>query len=124
MLRFRKASGRVLLGVALGLSLLGLPTASIGTAHADTSSTSPRPDVEAFGADYFGSTNASTSNHPIVGLAETSYSKGYWEAASDGSVYPFGRARFYGSMRGKHLNQPIIGIAAPFFETGYWLAAR
>ena len=50
-------------------------------------------------------------NKPIVGMAATPDSKGYWFVASDGGIFSFGDAKFYGSMGAKHLNKPIVGMA-------------
>jgi SpoIID/LytB domain protein len=49
---------------------------------------------------------------------------GYWVAASDGSVYPFGSAQNYGSMAGKALNSPVVGMAPTYDYKGYWLVGR
>jgi hypothetical protein len=54
-------------------------------------------------------------NSPCVGR--------YWEDASDGGVFSFGRAKFYGSMGGRHLNEPMVGMAATPDCKGYWLVA-
>ena len=48
---------------------------------------------------------------------------GYWLVASDGGIFPFGRACGFGSTGGMHLNQPIVGIAATPSGNGYWLVA-
>jgi ribosomal protein L24E len=117
-------------------------TLSLAPASADTSrathasraavsqggSFTPLPflaDAVPFGdAGVFGWTNAVSGNHPIVGIARTASSHGYWEAAVDGGVFSFGDARFHGSMGGAHLNQPVVGIAATPTGKGYWLVAN
>jgi hypothetical protein len=48
---------------------------------------------------------------------------GYWLAASDGGIFPFGNAVGWGSTGGIHLNQPIVGLAATPGGAGYWLVA-
>ena len=109
--------------VLIGIAMLGLSAAPAAArveanAHASVASL---PDVGAFGdAGYFGSTGPTSFNQPLVGLARTPSSHGYWEVAVDGAVYAFGDARFFGSMGGSHLNQPIVGIAAtaPVTATG------
>ena len=62
-------------------------------------------------------------NQPIVGMASTPDSQGYWLVASDGGVFTFGDATFHGSMGGSPLNQPIVGMAATADGKGYWLVA-
>jgi len=57
------------------------------------------------------------------GLTTSPGGQGYWEAASDGSVFPFGGAQFYGSMGGRPLNKPIVGMAATPDGKGYWEVA-
>jgi len=70
-------------------------------------------------ARFFGSTGAMTLNSPIVGMASTSDSAGYWLAAADGGVFSFGDAPFVGSGAGAG-NPPTVGIAGR--TGGYWLA--
>ena len=48
---------------------------------------------------------------------------GYWLAASDGGVFPFGSAVGRGSAAGTRLNQPIVGLASTPGGDGYWLVA-
>ena len=116
----------------LAFALLALVLAPVSAAaYGGTSphlSQSPIPslsDVRAFGdAQLYGSTNLVAGNHPIVGIARTKSSHGYWEAAVDGGVFGFGDAHFYGSMGGTHLNQPVVGIAATPTGKGYWLVAN
>ena len=87
-------------------------------------SAAPLADVEPIGdAGFYGSTSSVTFNQPVVGIAATPSSHGYWEAAIDGGVYAYGDAHYRGSMGGTHLNQPIVGIAATKTGNGYWLAA-
>ena len=47
-------------------------------------------------------------NKPIVGMAGTADSAGYWLVASDGGIFSFGDAPFYGST-GSHPPQPAGG---------------
>jgi ribosomal protein L24E len=63
------------------------------------------------------------SAYPIVGIAPTHDSKGYWMVASNGGVFTFGDAHFYGSLGNVALNQPIVGMAATPDGKGYWLVA-
>jgi hypothetical protein len=49
---------------------------------------------------------------------------GYWLAAADGGIFPFGDVGGYGSTGGTRLNQPIVGIAATPGGHGYWLVAK
>jgi hypothetical protein len=60
---------------------------------------------------------------PMVGMAATSDSRGYWTVGSDGGVFAFGDAHFMGSMGGKHLNAPIVAISTGPAGHGYWLLA-
>ena len=62
-------------------------------------------------------------NAPIVGMAATASSNGYWLVAADGGVFAFGDAGFFGSMGGQPLNKPIVGMAATADGQGYWLVA-
>src|SRR4051812_786949 len=95
--------------VAVGAITLALAV----VARADGVVSASPPDVEAFGdARFFGATNSVSFNRPIVGIAGTRSSRGYWETATDGGVFAFGDARFHGSMGGTHLNEPVVGIAA------------
>ena len=48
---------------------------------------------------------------------------GYWEAGSDGSVYPFGSAQWLGDMAGQPLTAPVVGMALTSDDYGYWLVA-
>jgi hypothetical protein len=82
----------------------------------------PQGQIYAEGAAFFGSIPVPL-NAPIVGMATTPDSQGYWMVASDGGVFAFGDAKFYGSMGGIRLNQPIVGMAADDATGGYWLVA-
>jgi len=55
----------------------------------------------------------------ITGMARTAHA-GYWLAATDGRVFPFGDAARLGSLTTPP-NPPIIAIAARPDGTGYWL---
>jgi hypothetical protein len=46
---------------------------------------------------------------------------GYWVAARNGDVFPFGTAKSYSSMAGHTLNAPIVGFAATPTGNGYWM---
>jgi hypothetical protein len=62
-------------------------------------------------------------NAPIVGMAPTPDSKGYWMVGADGGIFAFGDAGFFGSEGGMHLNAPIVGLAPTSDGKGYWLVA-
>ena len=80
--------------------------------------------VFSFGdAAFHGSTGGMHLNAPIVGMAATASSNGYWLVGADGGVFAFGDAAFFGSMGGQHLNEPIVGMAATADGQGYWLVA-
>jgi hypothetical protein len=114
----------VVAAVSLGLSLAAPAGATRSTGAEGLSTTPVLPDVKAFGdAEFFGATNSGTFNQPIVGVAGTNSTRGYWEVARDGGVFAFGDATFLGSMGGTHLNQPVVGIAATPPGNGYWLVA-
>jgi hypothetical protein len=48
---------------------------------------------------------------------------GYWQVASDGGVFSFGRVQFYGSTGAIRLNKPVVGMAVTPDDHGYWLVA-
>jgi len=48
---------------------------------------------------------------------------GYWVAAADGSIFPFGDAPFLGSMGGQPLLRPMVGVASTRSGRGYWMVA-
>ncbi len=75
------------------------------------------------GRPFCGSTGGMALNAPIVGMAMSPGTGGYWEVASDGGIFAYGAAGFYGSMGGTHLNAPIVGMAATPDGGGYWLVA-
>jgi len=72
----------------------------------------------------YGSLRGHTLAQPIVGIAATPTTLGYWLVASDGGIFAFGDATFHGSMGGRPLAQPIVAMAAtPTGGGGYWLLA-
>ena len=73
-------------------------------------------------ATFHGSMGGKTLNEPIVGMAATPTTGGYWEVASDGGLFAF-TAPFLGSMGGKPLNKPIVGMAVTPTGGGYWEVA-
>ena len=74
-------------------------------------------------AGFYGSTGGLTLNRPVVGMAATPDSKGYWFVASDGGLFSYGDAGFYGSTGSMALNRPVVGMAATPDGAGYWLVA-
>jgi predicted RNA-binding protein with TRAM domain len=58
-----------------------------------------------------------------AGMATTPNGKGYWIAASNGSVSAFGNAQLFGSLSGTHMNRPVVGIASTPNGGGYWMVA-
>jgi hypothetical protein len=74
-------------------------------------------------AGFFGSIGNATLNRPIVGMAPTPDSGGYWFVASDGGIFSYGDAGFYGSTGSLVLNRPVVGMAATPDGRGYWLVA-
>ncbi len=75
------------------------------------------------GASFFGSLGSLHLNAPIVGMATTPLSRGYWLVGADGGVFNLGNASFYGSTGASTLNKPIVGMAATPGGKGYWLVA-
>jgi hypothetical protein len=59
---------------------------------------------------------------PTACIAQKTHS-GYWVAASDGNVIPFGGAPSCGTLVQTQLSQPIVGMAG-LPTRGYWLVAR
>jgi hypothetical protein len=96
-------------------------------------------------AEFPGFTAAGHAETPaIAAFAATRDGKGYWMAATDGRVYPFGDAKTYGSLPEVHIDVPsntVIGYTPPtavylnvplssagnFVATpdgrGYWIAS-
>lgn len=60
---------------------------------------------------------------PLVGVASTPDSRGFWAVASDGGVFTGGTARFSGSLGGRPLSEPVVGISPTPSGRGYWLVA-
>ncbi|HLQ14724.1 MAG TPA: hypothetical protein VK256_02540 [Candidatus Eisenbacteria bacterium] len=58
-----------------------------------------------------------------VGFEVTPDCRGYWIAASDGGIFPFGGAIGYGSAGAIHLNKPIVDMESTPDGGGYWLVA-
>ncbi len=59
---------------------------------------------------------------PVVGMAGTADSGGYWMVSRDGRVLYYGDAPYYGSAANLSPTQPVIGIAPA--AGGYWVAQR
>jgi hypothetical protein len=75
------------------------------------------------GATPLPSSPTGSLNAPIVGMASTPDSRGYWLVAGDGGIFTFGDAGFYGSKGGQSLNAPVVGMASTPDGKGYWLVA-
>jgi uncharacterized protein YkwD len=58
---------------------------------------------------------------PVVGIAATPDSEGYWIVRSDGSVISRGDAESYGSMAGDPLAAPITHLVPTPDGRGYWM---
>jgi hypothetical protein len=67
--------------------------------------------------------SATSSEAPIVGAASSASGLGYWVAAADGRVWPYGDAPHFGDVHNKPLVAPIVGIAATPDHGGYWLVS-
>jgi hypothetical protein len=48
---------------------------------------------------------------PILAMAATPDSHGYWLLGGDGGIFTFGDAGFFGSTGGRHLNASIIAVS-------------
>ena len=70
-----------------------------------------------------GSTGNLLLNRPIVDIAPTVSSSGYWLLAGDGGVFSFGNAQFFGSTGGLRLNRPALRMAPTPRGAGYWFVA-
>ena len=118
----RVAAQAGVLSAVTALSAVGAgPLASHPAAHAATSGSGVN-DVSAYG-DAPRAGAAGTSLAPsVVGMAPTATGKGYWTAATDGTVASFGDAPALGSV-GSPLAAAIVGIAATPSGHGYWLVA-
>jgi hypothetical protein len=64
-----------------------------------------------------------TVSAPVVAIAATPDSHGYWIARSDGSIVTRGDAVNYGSMAGAQLAAPITHLVPTADGKGYWLVA-
>ena len=59
---------------------------------------------------------------PVVALAAVPGGGGYWEVASDGGIFAFGKATFYGS--GTMLSpKPVTAIVPTADGGGYWVVS-
>jgi hypothetical protein len=79
--------------------------------------------VFTFGQPFCGSAETGKLAQPVVGIAMSPGTGGYWVADAEGGVLNFGGAQLYGSMAGRRLNSRIVGIAARPNGLGYWLVA-
>jgi hypothetical protein len=57
----------------------------------------------------------------VIALVPTPDRKGYWLVGADGSVYPFGDARYEGGAGGRVRQDPIVAAATTPDGHGYWL---
>jgi hypothetical protein len=67
--------------------------------------------------------STATLDAAVVGIAADANGGGYWEVASDGSLFAAGSAAFDGSMRGKAMAARVVGVAADPATGGYWEVA-
>ena len=74
-------------------------------------------------ASFLGSTGGTALNKPLVGIASLATNDGYWEVASDGGIFSYGKTAYHGSTGAINLNQPIVGMAATVTGNGYWMVA-
>ncbi|MBO3748465.1 C40 family peptidase [Streptosporangiaceae bacterium NEAU-GS5] len=57
----------------------------------------------------------------VVASAATPDGGGYWLAAADGEIFPYGTAPYYGSALGTRLTAPIADLVPTATGGGYWL---
>jgi hypothetical protein len=108
-------------GANQGIVSITIPSFADGDAYAFT--VTPYVLENPAVAQFYGSTGALSLNKPIVGMAATPDSGGYWLVAADGGIFNYGDARFYGSTGALNLNKPIVGMASTPDGKGYWLVA-
>jgi hypothetical protein len=77
-----------------------------------------------FGTARHAGDRAGQTGSPVVGLAPSRDSHGYWLATADGGVYSFGTALFGGSLAGQRLDEPVVSIDGAAFGPGYYLVTR
>ncbi len=78
-----------------------------------------------FGCAFTGGCPAAdtVSLHAVpFGIQGANGGSGYYEVASDGGIFSYGKASFFGS-RSSHLNRPVVGMATTPDSEGYWLVA-
>ena len=56
------------------------------------------------------------------GIQGANGGSGYYEVASDGGIFSYGKTSFFGSGS-LHLNRPVVGMATTPDSEGYWLVA-
>jgi beta-lactamase class A len=122
------ASAVCLLVVVAGSTVTSASMAQASSPSASTShveSGTPGPNsVTAFGsATAVAGATLPNLAAPVVGMAATPDSLGYWAVAADGGIFTFGDAPFEGSTGAMHLNAPVVGMAATPSGHGYWLVA-
>jgi hypothetical protein len=114
------------LAIAFVTAVFLVPTVELASAGAASASAYPDNAAQPvpFGdAGFFGSMAGVRLAAPVVGMASTSDTQGYWMVAADGGVFSFGDAGSYGSMGGQRLAAPVVGMAATADGKGYWLVA-
>ena len=75
--------------------------------------------IFAFGdAGFYGSTGASASNAPIVGMAATD-GKGYWLVAADGGIFAYGDAGLLRLAGREPARSGVVGMVASPDGQGY-----
>ena len=61
--------------------------------------------------------------HSVVNGFSTPSGNGFWIVYSDGTVNPYGAARFHGDASNLALNGPIVGMGRTRSGRGYWFVA-
>ncbi len=60
---------------------------------------------------------------PVVSMAATVDSAGYWLLTQNGEVFSFGDAQYYGGLGANSVNQQAVALVTTSNSTGYWIAS-
>ena len=60
---------------------------------------------------------------PVVSMAATVDSAGYWLLTQNGEVFSFGDAQYHGGLGANSVNQQAVALVTTSNSTGYWIAS-